>query len=313
MRTSGLLRLIAVLGVVSSVMTGCAIQRPAGETVVVQPAAAPSMETLLDVGGVERSVVVRDPEGAASGLVPALVMLHGATGSGSHMELVSGMTPIAAANGFVVAYPNGTAVGPNAGGLAWNAGTCCGRPVQAAVQDVAFLEAVIANLVDHHRVDPARVYLAGFSNGGMLAYRYMCDSAMGVAGIAVVGGALNVTSCAAPRPVSLLVIHGEADPTVPYDGGLPSATAIEKLGRWVNASVADATDFWSTRDSCSGHSVVASGGASAGVERVEYTGCIAGSGVTIISLANTTHHWPTVTRGDIDATREIAIHFGLVR
>lgn len=294
-------------------VSGCATA-PDEDRAIVEPAGE-TVKNLLVVDGLEREVIIRDAETETGDLVPAIVMLHGAGGSGTYLESVSGMSAVAKKNGFVVAYPDGTTSGEDIGGLAWNAGRCCGRPFRASIDDVGFISAVIDELVTNHAVDPTRVYLAGFSNGGMLSYRFACDvgvtaSDTPIAGIAVVGGAFNVLSCAAPEPVSVLVIHGTADPTVPYAGGPPSAATIERLGKWTNASVADASTFWADRDGCSSHSITDDDGS---VTVDSYNECADGAFLEVVSLIGGTHHWPTKARGDINASALIARQFDLTK
>ena len=307
MRPALLASLLTVL-----LVSGCATA-PDEDRAIVEPAGE-TVKNLIVVDGLEREVIIRDAATEAGDLVPAIVMLHGAGGSGTYLESVSGMSGVAKKNGFVVAYPDGTSTGEDIGGLAWNAGRCCGRPFRASINDVGFISAVIDELVTNHAVDPARIYLAGFSNGGMLSYRFACDVGVAsagspIAGIAVVGGAFNVLSCAAPEPVSVLVIHGTADPTVPYAGGPPSAPTIERLGKWTNASVADASKFWAERDGCSSHSIAEDNGS---VTVDSYDGCTDGTFLEVVSLIGGTHHWPTKARGDINASALIARQFGLV-
>jgi polyhydroxybutyrate depolymerase len=304
-RRVGLLAAVATASVaVAAMLVGCST--PGGSGAVVEPASQ-SVKNLLIVDGLERGVIIEDAADVTA-LVPALIMLHGATGSGTRMQNVTGMDAIAAENNFVVAYPDGTDIGKEVGGYAWNAGSCCGKPVTTAVDDVAFIAAVIDELVANHGVDPERVYLSGFSNGGMLSYRYACDSGLGISGIAVVGGALNVESCEAPSVLPVLVIHGTADPTVPYNGGPPAKASADRIGSWENASVASAAAYWSERSSCTSHEI----------ERLadnliedEYTGCAVGASLRIVSLEGVTHHWPNEERDGVSASALIAAYFGL--
>jgi len=76
-----------------------------------------------------------------------------------------------------------------------------------------------------------RIYMVGLSNGGMLAYRYAAERTVRLAACAVVAGAIDsridsadpVWTLPVPdRPLPMLILHGDADPTVPYDGGAPT-------------------------------------------------------------------------------------------
>jgi polyhydroxybutyrate depolymerase len=103
----------------------------------------------------------------------------------------------------------------------WNAGgACCnfdGRPVD----DVGRLE----TLIDHWRqrpdVDPARVYLVGFSNGGFMAHRLACWMDDRLAAIVSVAGAGRSPdeACGVKTSLAVAEVHGDADPIVRYEGG----------------------------------------------------------------------------------------------
>ncbi len=92
---------------------------------------------------------------------------------------------MAAAQGIAVAYPDGI-------GGSWNAGGCCGQAEADDLDDVGFILALVDELVASYSIDPDRVYLTGFSNGGLLAYRLACESdrfaAIAPVGATLVGG-----------------------------------------------------------------------------------------------------------------------------
>jgi polyhydroxybutyrate depolymerase len=62
-------------------------------------------------------------------------------------------------------------------------------------------------------VDPVRVYAAGISNGGIMAYRLACATRL----FAAIGpdSATRLGDCPNPAPVSVLHIHGTADENIP--------------------------------------------------------------------------------------------------
>ncbi len=103
----------------------------------------------------------------------------------------------------------------------WNAGpdapspqACCGWARDNHVDDVAYIAQVIAAAEALTPVDPARVYLVGGSNGGMMAYKAGC-ALPEVAAVGSVAGSLLV-DC--PRGVDTIEVHGTADATVPQSG-----------------------------------------------------------------------------------------------
>jgi polyhydroxybutyrate depolymerase len=293
---------------VAITLSGCATTEVESERLTAARAGAPAVKTVLTVGETTRTVAIARGDTHGDALVPAIILLHGATGSGARMEAGTGMTALAREHGFVVAYPDGTTTGRPVGGLAWNAGGCCAAPVSRAVDDVSFLSAVIDELVANHGVDPDRVYLGGFSNGGMMSYRFACEMGESIAGIVVVGGAFNVSTCDPPGPLPVVIIHGTADATVPYSGGRPNAVTAKKLGSWVNASVSDAIDYWSGVNECSDTETVVDDGS---VRIDEATGCVPGSSLDVVSVIDGGHSWPTVPVIGFDASTFVVEYFQL--
>ena len=99
----------------------------------------------------------------------------------------------------------------------WNAGGCCGAAAHADVDDVAFLQALVA------RVDPGHahpVYMVGYSNGGRMAYRMACDYPGLFDGTAVVK-AMPMPDCVVSQPLTILQIDSLDDTAVPYQPGDP--------------------------------------------------------------------------------------------
>ncbi|XRQ14654.1 alpha/beta hydrolase family esterase, partial [Actinomadura welshii] len=151
------------------------------------------------------------PDRRDGGPLPLIVALHGGLNDPQYVREQSGLDAAADEAGYAVAYPEGL-LGT------WNAGACCWFARWAGVDDVAFLDELIDTLVEQGVADPRRIFVAGFSNGGGMAYRYACERSARVAGIAVVSGALAI-GCTPAHPTSVLAFHGTWDPSVPYHGG----------------------------------------------------------------------------------------------
>ncbi|MFM8433943.1 MAG: alpha/beta hydrolase-fold protein, partial [Planctomycetia bacterium] len=93
------------------------------------PDRAPDRVLTFDVKGQERRAVVvnASADGAAR---PAVIVLHGGMGSADVMRANSGFDAVARAEGFMVAYAEGTSFGE--GRHAWNTGFLLRRQVQDA-------------------------------------------------------------------------------------------------------------------------------------------------------------------------------------
>ena len=301
---------IALVAVLAAAVTlaGCA-SVPATEAPIVTAAAGGAVATSITVDGLERTYLVRAPERAVEDApLPLLLVIHGAGGNAAKAEAATGMTGLSDADGFIVAYPQGTQAADVAGEYSWNAGACCANPVRKNIDDVGYINAMIDDIATDYPVDPARIYVAGFSNGGMLAYRLACELDRRVAGIAVVAGALNVTSCEAPAATSVLMIHGTGDLTVPYTGGKTNERTAGRFGQWHNASLDDAIGYWSWRDGCSGEPVTSVDGS---LTYAAYDACDEGVKLDVVTIDGGGHVWPSKAKGSFDASRFIAEYFGL--
>ena len=145
---------------------------------------------------------------------PLILALHGGGGSADQFARSSGLSRPANAQGYAVIYPEGTG---RAG--TWNGGYCCGAAQRNRVDDVAFLDAVIADAVARFRLNPARVYLTGMSNGSIMAETYAALRPGKVRAVAGVAGTMDARRLRPKGKVPLLHIHGTADDMVPYAGG----------------------------------------------------------------------------------------------
>lgn len=274
------------------------------------PAAVSGAEVTntLTVDGRERTYLLRTPgrvdEDAA---LPLLLVLHGAGGNAAKAERATGLTQLADADGFIVAYPNGTHATGVAGEFAWNAGTCCARPKKKNIDDVAFIMAAISDIQAQLPVDPDRIYVSGFSNGGMLSYRLACERPGFFAGVAVVSGALNVPGCAATA-TSVIMIHGTADATVPYRGGKTNPRTAARFGQWTNSSFSSTVDYWSATDGCGR---VPFRTVDDRVTRLSFDGCADDTRLEAVTITDGGHRWPFEDEVGFDASDAITEFFGL--
>jgi len=188
------------------------------------------------VAGVEREFILTVPSTAPQD-APLVIVMHGGLGSAEQARDAYGWDELAAAKGFVVAYPDGL-------GRAWNAGDgCCGASGEKGVDDVAFLEDMVAEISRRVPIDTDRVYATGMSNGAMMSYRLACDSDV-LAAVAAVAGTI-LGECNEPHPLSVLAIHGDADESVRMDG--EPGSGLESID---GMPIADVNRFWRSVDGC---------------------------------------------------------------
>ncbi|MFJ4651093.1 alpha/beta hydrolase family esterase [Nocardia sp. NPDC088792] len=151
---------------------------------------------------------------------PLVLVLHGFGDTPNAMRRYSGGSfDRYAERGIVVAYPNGI-------GREWNSARRAvmrSRSVKQ-IDDVGFLRALAGHLIDTWSLDPQRVFVVGFSLGGQMAIRLVCDAPGLLAGAALISSTLPapenlVCSGGASVAVPVVTFHGTADPLAPWGGG----------------------------------------------------------------------------------------------
>lgn len=186
--------------------------------------------------------------------VPLVVVIHGAFSTPKQMEEESGFSHIADRENILVAYPAG-AYGLFGFFQHWNAGHCCGKAANDHIDDGGFLESVIEDIRHHFMVDDTRIYMVGFSNGGMLTYRFAAERTHLLAAAAPMAASLGgKASSDAPLwitpkpkgPLPLIIFHARDDPSVPYEGGRSRG----KGGDRTYVSVAESVDLWVQNNRC---------------------------------------------------------------
>lgn len=160
------------------------------------------------------SYSARLPLGAKAGgpPVPAVMFLHGGGADGAAFVRDGPLARRVAARGWVLLAPD-TAAGPGSWHLSTDPRRSSGRA------EGRFLDAVIQDAGERLAVDPARVFLLGFSRGGMLVSELAClRPNLGRASASVAGGFLGSGPARCLGPVAFLHLHGETDLRVPFDG-----------------------------------------------------------------------------------------------
>lgn len=249
----------------------------------------------LRTGTYQRRFLVHIPKGyTGSRPLPLVLVLHGAFSTAREMEQWSGWSELADREGFIVLYPEGIGI---LGFLQhWNAGHCCGKAVEEDWNDVAFIEAAIDGTCREYSIDRRRVYMMGFSNGGMMTYRFAAERSSLLAAAASVSGAINSRASQdqqewripdPARPVPFLIIHGDSDKTVPYDGGKP----LDRKSTREYRPVSDAAEFWiAANKSVAGP--VRKDAFNGMVNEISWKDAAGGNEVRVSRILSWGHEWP---------------------
>lgn len=145
---------------------------------------------------------------------PLVFVLHGRPSNAPAMAAISQMNAVAARHGFIVVYPQGF-------NNEWNAYYDLVRqPAIAPQDDISFLKTLTEDLGVDLNIDRRRMYVSGFSNGGFMTLRLACSASNYFAAFASVSAELytQLTSRCQGNPAPIVLMHGTADPSVPYNG-----------------------------------------------------------------------------------------------
>jgi polyhydroxybutyrate depolymerase len=226
--------------------------------------------------------------------LPLVVVIHGAFDTAAGMEKYSTFSDLADRESFIVMYPNGMGIF----GLFqhWNAGHCCGKAANDDVDDVGFIASAINDVRVRLQIDPSRIYMVGFSNGGMLAYRFAAERGDILAAVAPLAASIGGRpSEDAPqwripdpvKPLSVITIHGMADNDIVYEGGV----SLHRGGTRTFWSVNESIDFWVRHNGC--HPNAAATELNHGHVRIHTWGaCSNDTEVVLYLMENWGHVWP---------------------
>lgn len=202
-----------------------------------------SEQLTLSVHGLQRTCVLHLPAGLdAQSPAPLVLVLHGGGGHGAQMENFTHFSELADREHFIAAYPDGI-------DHSWNDGRDNPRAGASRdkIDDLAFFDALLAEIGRRHPLDPKRIYATGISNGGFMSFTLATRRAGLFAAVAPVCGGMGDTTAedfSPAGPVSLLILQGTADPLVPYAGG----EVMRDRGHFVSTD--DTIKLWLKTDAC---------------------------------------------------------------
>jgi phospholipase/carboxylesterase len=174
---------------------------------------------------------------AGEGPFPTVLALHG-WGASAH-DLI-GLAPVVNGGEALVLSPQGPVVIRIPGGPVGYGWYPLGEGVQDSPGEVTQAsEAVLAFLEEaqqRYPIDPRKIVLLGFSQGGALAFELALRDASRFAGLAALSSWLPEQLAARLQPESahqnlpVLVVHGTEDAMVPVDRARESRQRVTALG-----------------------------------------------------------------------------------
>ncbi|MFY0627628.1 MAG: cadherin domain-containing protein [Reichenbachiella sp.] len=166
----------------------------------------------INIDGVQRAYDVYIPTSVnCSQRVPLVIDMHGFTLDKETQRAISDFDILAEREQFIVIFPQGL---PNSNGnFYWNDNEDNGS------DDISFLSQLIEDSKTNLNIDPKKVYLSGFSDGGFMAYTMACEIGPQIAAIASVTGSMRfaeIDACDPIRKVPIIQFHGTNDQVVPF-------------------------------------------------------------------------------------------------
>ena len=203
--------------------------------------------------------------------VPVLFNFHGFGGSASEFMNDADMRSLAESAPFILVYPQGSC---SEGSSHWNA--CpTGGDNKSDADDFGFVEALINEISSQYAIDMKRIYTAGYSNGGMMAYGLANYKSDLIAAVASVSGAMLNCIGNTSHPMPVIHLHGTSDSVIPYNGGNGWSSAQSTLDHWINFNNTTTNPIISTENSGGKtieHYVYDQGDSSVSVEHYKYIG-----------------------------------------
>lgn len=162
----------------------------------------------ITVNGTRRNYQVYAPKNLGSKR-PLLISCHGMNQDAAYQRNMLQIESVADTAKFVTVFPNGI-------DKSWDLG---------GDKDLNFMKAIIEEMVKKYDIDRNKIYLSGFSMGGMFTYFAMNRMADVFAAFAPISGyPMWGASFTSSRPVPIIHTHGTADDVVNF-GGVASVLA----------------------------------------------------------------------------------------
>ena len=159
--------------------------------------------------------------------LPFIIYFHGYGGNWTQ-GVTFNQTVDAEANGYIIAFGQGTPSAEIRHSLGWNGGTCCLFNTTVPVDDVTYAKMIVRLASERVAIASNRVYAMGWSNGGYMVERLGCeawdvfngvgpDASAVVIGNGYEDGLARCDAAFKGGQIDYIHFHGTIDVTVPMD------------------------------------------------------------------------------------------------
>ena len=215
------------------------------------PSFLPLKKTISSEEGREPTIIYAPKKILKNDKLALIVSLHGYSSNPKQQRFVLPLNYLSNKRKTVVAVPSG--IKDKKGKRFWSGLNCCDGHADSVPNDVSFLRSVIINLKKEYPIDEDKVFIAGFSNGGFMAYRMACEASDLISGVLNFAGSgpMESQNCEPIKPLKVLHIHGTNDKTILFDGSGPAAGGPFEGSRW-HPSASKTVKFWEDKNLCTG-------------------------------------------------------------
>ena len=252
--------------------------------------------------GLDRYYYIQLAHPEAEGLSSVLFNLHGYGSDAIEQMNYTNFNNLANTkeNNFILIHPQGAPLNTvlTSSSSHWNSG---GWTIGSTVDDVDFIDTIIALVSQKYDLNQNRIYSTGMSNGGFMSYHLACNLSSKIAAVASVTGSMSFEtyeSCNPDHPTSILQVHGSIDVTVPFQGN--SALGMR--------SVNDVMDYWKLYNACDVDPtsiIIDYFDIEIAVQHDTYSNCLNDVHVELYKIEGMGHTWPYKGRYGISATEII--------
>lgn len=193
---------------------------------------------------------------------PLVIALHPGLTDAEDWETRLGLNDVseAAATPFMIAYPDGSGFFTQDSSFVatWNSGLvnaekvisgkAAGVSVLLDQNDLDFLRRMRYHILNTQDVDPTKVYLTGYSNGGEIAYSWLSLYPDEMVAATIFASALMIdgNNCSDTINLPITHVYGTLDSVIPYTGSTP-ANLLTILFSGTLPSLADFSEFLAER------------------------------------------------------------------
>jgi poly(3-hydroxybutyrate) depolymerase len=162
---------------------------------------------------------------------PLIIALHGLGGTEDSFfdNYGAGLPPLVESHGYILATPLGYRVD---GSYGWGLGNPPADPATRRTQDFSEQDVmqVLQRMRQMYKIDEGRIYLLGHSMGAIGTWKIAPKYPDIWAAIAPISGSGAVATLEKIRSVPEIIVHGDADPTVPVTGSRTMVAKLKELG-----------------------------------------------------------------------------------